>query len=85
MGHKRTKKDVREAYRRGFEDGFTVRPNPLSIVLRSLWKKREQKKLKKAYIKKVMELGKIDPVSIGQITSIEEGPDGISIKGKLNE
>ena len=84
MSHKRSKRDVQEAYRRGFEDGFRVRPNPLVMILRGLWEKHELKKMKKAYVKRVTEMGKIEPRSIGRITSFEEGPDGIVAKGKFD-
>lgn len=84
MSHKRTKKDVEEAYRRGFEAGFTVRPNPVAMLLRSMWKRREQKKLKRAYIAKVQELGKIESRSIGKLTSLENGPDGNVARGRFD-
>lgn len=57
MSYQRTTKDVEEAYRRGFEAGFNVRPNPVAMILRAMWRKHELKKLKKAYIKKVLETG----------------------------
>lgn len=57
MSHERTTEDVEEAYRRGFEAGFNVRPSPFAMMLRSMWRKHELKKLKKAYVKKVMEMG----------------------------
>jgi hypothetical protein len=66
MSHgKRTKKDVEEAYRRGFQDGFNVRPNPLSMILRSIWRKHELKKLRKAWERKMKETRGISPVSLG--------------------
>lgn len=84
MSHKRSKRDVQEAYRRGFEDGFRVRPNPLAMLLRSCWRKHELKKMNKAYVKQVAEMGKIESRSIGTITSFENGPDGIVAKGKFD-
>ena len=59
MSHKRTKKDVEDAYFRGFQAGFTVRPNPLAMILRSIWRKHELKKMKKAYLAKVREGGTV--------------------------
>lgn len=52
---KRTKKDVDDAYQRGYEEGFTEAErmlNPFRIFLRSVWRKHALKKYKKAYLKK---------------------------------
>lgn len=75
---KRTKKDVEDAYRRGFEAGFNVRPNPVAMILRSIWRKHELKKLKKAWDKNRWN----EP--IGKVTSIENTPEGIVVKGQFN-
>lgn len=84
MSHgKRTKKDVEEAYRRGFQAGFNVRPNPLAQILRAIWRKHEQKKLKKAWEEEV-KAGPRWNRPIGQVTSVEETPDGLIVKGILN-
>lgn len=80
--HKRTKKDVEAAYYRGFQDGFNVRPNPLAMILRSLWKKHELKKMKREYLRKVKEHR--PPQVIGHVTSIEENSEGIVMRGKLD-
>ena len=77
MSHKRTKKDVEEAYRRGFENGFNVRPNPLSMILRSLLRKHEMKKLKKAWQKEVS-LKRIHPEPIGFVKSFSEDERGLT-------
>jgi hypothetical protein len=78
-GHqKRTKKDVEDAYRRGFEAGFNVRPNPLLMILRRIWRKHELKKLKKAWRKEVQNK------PLGRITQIEETPDGIVMRGEFD-
>lgn len=77
MSHKRTKKDVEEAYRRGFENGFNVRPNPLSMILRSLWRKHETKKLKKAWEKEV-QLRRIHSEPIGFVKSFTEDEHGLT-------
>lgn len=57
---KRTKKDVEEAYSRGFKQGFHAgfeeaesQMNQFQIYLRSLWRRRQLSQLKKAYLKKV--------------------------------
>lgn len=62
MGHKRSEKDVEEAYFRGFREGFHAgfaeaesEMNSFQIYLRSLWRRRQLKKIKRAYIQKVRE------------------------------
>lgn len=78
MSHgKRTKKDVQDAYRRGFEAGFNVRPNPLAMILRSIWRKHELKKLKKAWAEEVKK-NHIHPRTIGFVKSINEDESGLS-------
>jgi hypothetical protein len=85
MSHgKRTKKDVEEAYRRGFEAGFKVRPNPLAMILRDLWKKHEAKKLRKAWEENVKARASISPRPIGFIERFEEDERGISAQIRLN-
>lgn len=91
MPHKRTKKDVEEAYYRGFQAGFNVRPNPLAMILRSIWRKHEEKKLKKAWAEEVRS-GRGTPwakpirsQSIGFVEKIEENEDGIILKGRLGK
>lgn len=78
MSHgKRTKKDVADAYRRGFEAGFNVRPNPVAMILRSIWRKHELKKLKKAWQEEVKK-GGINSAPIGFVKKISEDENGIS-------
>lgn len=64
MGNKRTKKDVEDAYIRGFKQGFHAgfeeaesQMHQFQIYIRSLWRKRQLRKLKEAYIRKVLENG----------------------------
>lgn len=92
MTHKRTKKDVEEAYRRGFEAGFMVRPNPFTMLLRSLWHKHELKKLKKAWRAKIRDNGGISPVwnsihseSIGFVKSFNSDENGLTAEIQLGD
>lgn len=85
MPHKRTKKDVEDAYRRGFQAGFNVRPNPVAMVLRSLWRKHELKKLKKAFEEHLRDGGEIHGQTIGFVEEIREDESGISIRGRLGD
>lgn len=86
MSHgKRTKKDVEEAYRRGFAAGFNVRPNPLAMILRSIWRKHELKKLKKAFEEHMRNGGNIHGQTIGFVEKITEDESGISIRGRLTD
>lgn len=88
MSHKRTKKDVAEAYRRGFEAGFNVRPNPLAMILRHIWRKHELKKLKKAWEKDIRSGPKWSGVrsqTIGFVNSITEDENGIRIEGVIGD
>lgn len=71
MSQQRTTKDVEEAYRRGFEAGFNVRPNPVVMILRSMWRKHELKKLKKAWQEKVRESGGAHPIWVKNDTGIK--------------
>jgi hypothetical protein len=90
-GGKRTKKDVEEAYRRGFQDGFNVRPNPMSMILRSIWRKHELKKLKNAWERKMKESGGIAAASfgfnstqpIGIVKNFREDEHGLSAEIEL--
>lgn len=90
MGHgKRTKKDVEEAYRRGFEAGFNVRPNPVAMVLRSIWRKHELKKLKKAWAAET-KAGRpawvdINSQSIGFVKSFKEDETGLTAEIELRD
>jgi ribosome modulation factor len=83
---KRTRKDVEDAYRRGFQAGFNVRPNPIAMILRSIWRKHELKKLKKAWQEEV-KLGRADihSRSIGFVTNLREDEHGISAEIHLEE
>lgn len=86
MPNKRSKKDVQEAYRRGFEAGFNVRPNPLSMILRSLWRKHELKKLKKAWaeqVEKGLIYGGMSSQPIGFVKSFKEDEHGLSAEIEL--
>jgi hypothetical protein len=64
MGSKRTKQDVEDAYIRGFKQGFHAgfeeaenQMHQFQIYLRHLWRKRQLRKLKEAYIRKVLDGG----------------------------
>ncbi len=52
--------------------GSAKKPNPVISLIRRIWRKRQLKKVRK-YNK-----------PIGRITSIEETPDGIVVKGFLD-
>jgi hypothetical protein len=87
---KRTKKDVEEAYRRGFEAGFNVRPNPIAMILRAIWRKHELKKLKKAWNKAVKEATGKHPVwvvddtrPIGIVKNFREDENGLHAEIEL--
>jgi hypothetical protein len=90
MSHKRTKKDVEDAYRRGFKNGFMVRPNPLAMILRAIWRKHELKKFKKAYLRSVKEnkpmkiLNDPDEI-IGVVKSFELDDNGITADIEFRE
>src|SRR4051794_20123779 len=91
MSHaKRTKKDVEEAYRRGFEAGFNVRPNLFVMFLRSLWRKRQLKKLQRAWERKYKSNGGVHPAwsypptqPIGIVKSFTEDEHGLSAEIEL--
>jgi hypothetical protein len=84
MSHKRTKKDVEEAYRRGFQAGFNVRPNPLAMILRSIWRKHEQKKLRKAWEEEVKN-NRIHSRTIGFVKNIREDEHGLNAEIVFND
>jgi hypothetical protein len=52
MGQKRTKKDVEDAYHRGFRDGYLAAPSTMSIILSQITKR----KARKAYLKQIKAL-----------------------------
>lgn len=86
MSGKRTKKDVEDAYRRGFKDGFNVRPNPLAMILRSIWRKHELKKLKRAYqeqVRKNLLQGSMSSQPIGVVKSFTEDEHGLHAEIEL--
>lgn len=87
MSHKRTKKDVEDAYRRGFEAGFNVRPNPIAMILRSAWRKHELKKLKKAWkehVERGIVYGGHQNRPLGIVKSFSEDEKGLNVEVELN-